>query len=186
MTERFATRSSPSPPPALREPNDEEFRRYVSATYEGLKTKECNYFRSKAEDHDEVIRSACDAFCWCYSNMDTEERKTYTAEIQLGVDLLTTVSFLDLLGQRVSKDLPAGPQGKMLVTQLIKDNFSTAALLVDHLARVCPGDCGGFSWSKMKADFFDQISMKVTNTKLGSDDVDDDGFGVGICDTFNL
>lgn len=152
----------------------------MSATYAGLKSKDCKYFR--AEDHDEVIRCACDALCWCYSNMDTEERKTYTAEIQLAVDLLTTVSFVDLLGKRVGKDLPAGPQGKMLVTQLIKDNFSKAALLVDHLATVCPGDCGGFSWSKMKADFFDQISMKVTNTKLGSDD----GFGVGICDTFNL
>ena len=74
------------------------------------------------------------------------------------------------------------PVEKMLVTQPIKDQFRVAALLVDHLARVFPGDCAGFLWVKIKTEWFDQISMKVTNTQLGSDD----GFGVGVCDTFNL
>ena len=91
------------------------------------------------------------------------------------------MSMIDSLGVRLTRQLPS-PVEKMLVTQPIKDQFRVAALLVDHLARVFPGDCAGFSWMEIETEWFDQISMKVTNTQLGSDD----GFGVGVCDTFNL
>jgi len=111
-----------------------DFCSYAQVTREVLTQ---HYF----EPYDNTIECTRNSIFWIYTNMNPYMKPMRKDEVQVSLDLLTTIRILPWDQQpdeHLVFALPQNPE-RMQVTEVTEKEFSVAALFLEELATTCPG-----------------------------------------------